>query len=125
MAARTCSWRIRRDTRRRSGRRSSSCASESGAGERAEVVVTLADWWVAPAMTGLALVALSLPFYRGLRVCLEARAATRRMDMGELRRRVESPGAPGEPLSVLMLRTLVDSLRQRGDHPREFIVDAT
>ena len=46
--------------------------------------MTLGDWWVAPAMTALALVALSLPFYRGLRVCLEARAATRRMDVGEL-----------------------------------------
>jgi hypothetical protein len=87
--------------------------------------VNLADWWVAPCMTGLALVTLSFPFYRGLRVCLEARAATRRMEVGELRKRVESPGAPGEPLSVLMLRTLVDSLRQRGEQPREFIVDAT
>lgn len=87
--------------------------------------MTLADWWVAPAMTALALVALSLPFYRGLRVCLEARAATRRLDAAELRRRVESPGSPGDPLSVLMLRTLVDSLRQRGEQPREFILDAT
>lgn len=86
--------------------------------------MNLADWWVAPCMTGLAIVTLSFPFYRGLRVCLEARAATRRMEVAELRRRVESPGAPGEPLSVLMLRTLVDSLRQRGDTPREFIVDA-
>jgi hypothetical protein len=68
--------------------------------------VTLSDWWVAPALTGLALVALALPFYRGLRVCLEARAATRRMDVGELRRRVESPGTGG-------------------DQPKEFIVDAT
>jgi hypothetical protein len=87
--------------------------------------VNLADWWIAPCMTGIALVALSFPFYRGLRVCLEARSATRRLDVAELRRRVESPGAAGEPLSVLMLRTLVDSLRQRGEQPREFIVDAT
>jgi hypothetical protein len=57
---------------------------------------------------------------------MEARAATRRMDPGELRRRVESStGAAGEPLAALMLRTLVDSLRSRGDQPKEFIVDAT
>jgi hypothetical protein len=88
--------------------------------------VSLADWWVAPTMTALALVMLSLPFFRGLRVCMEARAATRRMDPGELRRRVESStGAAGEPLAALMLRTLVDSLRSRGDQPKEFIVDAT
>ena len=88
--------------------------------------MSLADWWVAPTMTALALVMLSLPFFRGLRVCMEARAATRRMDPGELRRRVESStGAAGEPLAALMLRTLVDSLRSRGDQPKEFIVDAT
>jgi hypothetical protein len=87
--------------------------------------MTLGDWWVAPAMTALALVALSLPFYRGLRVCLEARAATRRIDAAELRRKLESPGAANEPLALLMLRTLVDSMRQRGDQPREFILDAT
>ena len=88
--------------------------------------MSLADWWVAPTMTALALVMLSLPFFRGLRVCMEARAATRRMDPGELRRRVESStGAAGEPLALLMLRTLVESLRSRGDQPKEFIVDAT
>lgn len=87
--------------------------------------MNIADWWVAPCMTGLALVALSLPFYRGLRVCLEARAATRRIDASELRRRLDSPGTAHEPLALLMLRTLVDSMRQRGDQPREFIVDAT
>jgi hypothetical protein len=88
--------------------------------------VSLADWWVAPTMTALALVMLSLPFFRGLRVCMEARAATRRMDPGELRRRVESSsGSANEPLAALMLRTLVDSLRSRGDQPKEFIVDAT
>jgi hypothetical protein len=87
--------------------------------------VSLTEWWVAPLLTALAVVALSFPFYRGLRLCLEARAATRRMDPGELRRRIESPGSPGEPLALLMLRTLVDSLRARGDQPKEFIVDAT
>jgi hypothetical protein len=88
--------------------------------------VSLADWWVAPTMTALALVMLSLPFFRGLRVCMEARSATRRMEPGELRRRMESsPGSHNEPLALLMLRTLVDSMRARGDQPKEFIVDAT
>ena len=85
----------------------------------------MTDWWIAPSMTALAVVMVSIPFYRGLRLCLVARAATRRFEPGELRRRLEAPTAAGEPLSVLMLRTLVDSLRARGDQPREFIVDAT
>jgi len=76
-------------------------------------------------VTALAIVALAFPLYRGLRLCLEARAATRRLEANELKRRLESPGTAGEPLAVLMLRTLVDSLRSRGEQPREFIVDAT
>jgi len=83
------------------------------------------DWWIAPAVTALAVLAISFPLLRGLRLCLEARAATRRLEAGELRRRLETPGTAGDPIAVLMLRTLVDSLRARGDQPREFIVDAT
>lgn len=85
----------------------------------------MTDWWIAPAITALAVLAISFPFYRGLRLCLEARAATRRLETAELRRRLEAPTAPGEPIAALMLRTLVDSLRARGEQPREFIVDAT
>ena len=77
-------------------------------------------------MSAVALAAVWFPLYRGLRLCLEARAATRRLDAPELKRRLEqSAGAPGEPLALLMIRTLVKSLRESQGHPREFIVDAT
>ena len=77
-------------------------------------------------MSAVALAAVWFPLYRGLRLCLEARAATRKLEGPELkRRREQSSGAPGDPLALLMVRTLVKSLREGSGHPREFIVDAT
>lgn len=77
------------------------------------------------AASAFALAAVALPLYLGLRLCLEARAATRLVEAGELKRRMDQAGTPGEPLALLMVRTLVKSLREGGEHPREFIVDAT
>lgn len=78
------------------------------------------------AATAFALVAVAFPLYRGLRICLAARAATRHFDPPELKRRLEQrPAASEEPLAVLMLRTLVKTLKESSGHPREFIVDAT
>ena len=77
-------------------------------------------------VSALALLAVWFPLYRGLRLCLEARGATRRLDAAELRRRLDQPlGAPGEPLALLMVRTLLRSLRESTGHPREFVIDAT
>jgi hypothetical protein len=78
-------------------------------------------------VSALALLAVWFPLYRGLRLCLEARAATRRLEAAELRKRVDQPmvSAPGEPLALLMVRTLVRSLRDSSGHPREFVIDAT
>jgi hypothetical protein len=77
-------------------------------------------------VSALALTAVWLPLYKGLRLCLEARSATRRLGPSELRRRVERGGpGPDEPLALLMLRTLLKSLRETEGHPREFVVDAT
>ncbi len=77
-------------------------------------------------MSALALAAVFLPLYRGLRLCLEARAATRCLESAELKRRMEqTTSSAGEPLAMLMVRTLVKSLREGQGHPREFIVDAT
>ena len=77
-------------------------------------------------VTGLALAAVWFPLYRGMRLCFEARAATRRMDGQELRRRLEQRSAARDgSLALLMLRTLVKSLKESHGHPREFIVDAT
>jgi hypothetical protein len=78
------------------------------------------------AVTALALSAVWYPLYRGCRICFQARAATRRLGASELRRRVEAgPARPGEPLALMMLRTLLKSLRDAGQHPREFVLDAT
>ena len=84
------------------------------------------DLIVTCSVSALSLVAVWVPLYRGLRLCLEARAATRRLEAPELRRRMDQPSAaPGEPLALLMVRTLVRSLRETTGHPREFVVDAT
>ena len=84
------------------------------------------DLIVTCSVSALSLVAVWFPLYRGLCLCLEARAATRRLEAPELRRRMDQPSAaPGEPLALLMVRTLVRSLRETTGHPREFVVDAT
>ncbi len=77
-------------------------------------------------MSALALAAVWFPLYRGLRLCLAARAATQRIESNELKRRLEQTASSAdEPLAMLMVRTLVKSLREGQGHPREFIVDAT
>jgi hypothetical protein len=84
------------------------------------------DLLVTCAVTGIALAAVWFPLYRGMRLCLHARAATRRLGASELKRRLEqSPARPGDPLALTMLRTLLKSIRESTGHPREFIVDAT
>jgi hypothetical protein len=78
------------------------------------------------AATAFSLVAVAFPLYRGLRLCLAARAATRQLGAPELRRRLEQrPTANDEPLALLMLRTLVTTFKESAGHPREFIFDAT
>ena len=77
-------------------------------------------------VTALAVAAVWIPLYRALRLCLSARAATRCMEVGELRRKLKNTSAqPDDPLALLMLRTLVKTLRETSDHPREFVIDAT
>lgn len=77
-------------------------------------------------VTALSVAAVWIPLYRALRLCLSARAATRCMEAGELRRKLKNTSAqPDDPLALLMLRTLVKTLRETSDHPREFVIDAT
>lgn len=86
----------------------------------------MSDWLLTCIVSGAALAAVWFPLYRGLRLCYEAREATRHVEAGELKRRVEKgPAAANEPLALLMVRTLVKSLQEGAGHPREFIVDAT
>lgn len=84
-----------------------------------------ADLLLTCGMSALALAAVWFPLYRGLRLCLEARAATRRIEGPELKRRMQQSRSRGDPLALLMLRTLVKSLQEGTDHPRDFIIDAT
>ena len=67
-----------------------------------------------------------MPFQRGVRVCLQARSATRALESGELRDIDKPPRDGVDPLAALLLRVLRSSLRQNGGaQPREFLVDAS
>lgn len=77
--------------------------------------------------SGLALAAVWFPLWQGMRLCYEAREATRHLDARELQAKLrENPrGGSDEPLALVMLRTLAESLREnRAGHPRNFIIDA-
>lgn len=87
-----------------------------------------ADLTVTLLVSALALLAVWVPFYRGLRVCLRGVAATRRLERPELKSALDSGFAGAvEPLALLMARVLRKSLREHESqgHPREFLVDAT
>jgi len=76
----------------------------------------------------VALGAVWVPFYRGMRVCLRATAATRRVQSSDLRRGRSADDGAGEPLALLFVRVLRNSLRERSGSeglPREFVLDAT
>jgi len=76
----------------------------------------------------VALCVVSVPFLGGLRLCLRAMAATRRVPPQELRRARATPDAGGEPLALLFVRVLRSSLRESAGSeglPREFVLDAS
>ncbi len=76
----------------------------------------------------VALAAVWVPFYRGMRVCLRAAAATRRVHASDLRRGRQAPNNAGEPLALLFVRVLRQSQREGSAPeglPREFLLDAT
>jgi hypothetical protein len=75
----------------------------------------------------LSLMAVWVPFSRGLRLCLQARSATQRLSKQELRDMVQKgSGDVGEPLAALMARVLLNSLRETKaeTYPRDYVVDA-
>jgi biopolymer transport protein ExbB/TolQ len=83
-------------------------------------------------VSGLSLAAVWLPFVRGMRLSLQAWAATRRVPLSELRGAGrdlarENGGSGIEPISLLMLRILRKALREneKEGHPTDFIFDAT
>lgn len=86
------------------------------------------DLGVALLVSGVSLLAVWVPFYRGLVLCLQGLAVTRRLGRGDLSRclRQRVPER-GEPVTLRMLRVLGRSLQEtRGEaHPTEFLVDAS
>lgn len=72
------------------------------------------------------LLAVWLPFQRGLTLCFRSVAATRRVPASQLRRAdAETHGRRTESLALLMARVLRRALEEHRDQPREFLVDAT
>jgi hypothetical protein len=80
-------------------------------------------------VTIFALLAVWLPFVRGLRLSLQAWSATRSCSAAELRQggaRSETGGV--EPIALLMMRILRKALRENNEserHPTDFVFDAT
>ncbi len=83
---------------------------------------------VAWALTVVALVATTVPFYKGLRICVRGWVATRRVEISALRKGggLATRGHV-EPFSLVMIRVLRKSLRENEaeHHPTDFIFDAT
>ena len=80
---------------------------------------------VAGLLTVLSFVVTWVPFYKGIRICLRAWSATRRVDAGTLRRGGASDSRRTEPLALLMMRILRKSLRDNPDNPTDFVFDAS
>ena len=89
--------------------------------------ILTADLLMTAALSLLSLVAVWVPFSRGLRLCFHAQGATKRLSKQELRELVQNGnGEPSEPLSGLMARVLLKSLRETAGepYPRDYVIDA-
>jgi len=77
-------------------------------------------------VSAAALVAVWVPFVKGLKITLQAWQATRCLTAAELAK-VESRNARVEPLAGVMMATLQKALRENEahGHPSDFIYDAT
>lgn len=89
--------------------------------------VTPGDETLTWLVTIFALFAVWLPFVRGLKIALQAWAATRICTTAELRAGAPQRDGGVEPIALLMMRVLKKALRENeGDrHPSDFIFDAT
>lgn len=84
------------------------------------------DFGLAGLMTLISFGIVCVPFYRGLRLCVQALSATRRVPRSQLQRAAASEsGDRSESLALLMVRVLAKSLRESDEHPTEFVLDAT
>jgi len=76
-------------------------------------------------VSALSLMAVWIPFYRGLKLATRARAATRRVPKSQLEAARQGAGGEVDSFSVLMTRVLHKSLAESQGHPSEFVLDAT
>ena len=78
------------------------------------------------ALTVLSLFAVWIPLYRGARVCLAARGATRRIGSAALRKALGQKPTPKDPLGLVMLRVFARA-RRSGDAglTSDFALDAS
>ena len=78
-------------------------------------------------VSGIALLVVAVPFWRELRIALRARASTRVLACDELQRSLEGAVRAREPMALVLLRVLDQSLRENeaGHHPTEFLRDAS
>jgi hypothetical protein len=84
------------------------------------------DFGLTGLMTLISFGIVSVPFFRGMQLCVRAMSATRRVPRSQLQRAAGSEsGERAESLSVLMVRVLGRSLRESDDQPTEFVLDAT
>ncbi|MDJ0847822.1 MAG: hypothetical protein QNK04_05475 [Myxococcota bacterium] len=83
-----------------------------------------ADLTITITVSIAALLAVWLPFFRGMRVCLRGFAATRRVPRSQLEAK-EQGSARNDSLALLMVRVLRKAWREDKEHPREFVLDAT
>ena len=94
-----------------------------------EILDIFGDFGVSVLLATGSLLAVWVPFWRGVRLCRRARAATRRVDPAEIgRRRRRGDADRGESLGLHLLRVADQSLRElrsAGAHePRSFVLDA-
>ena len=78
-------------------------------------------------LTAASLCAVWIPLWRGFRLCLRARGATRRLETGKLKDGLKRPTAAGEPLALLMARVYTRALHEGGEQgqPSDFMLDAS
>ena len=81
------------------------------------------DLMVTSLVSAVSLLAVWIPFFRGLKLTLRARSATRRLSRSEL----AEAGAAKEvdAFGLLMVRVLRKSLADSREHAPEFVLDAT
>jgi len=79
------------------------------------------------AVSAFALFAVWVPFFRGMRICLQARIATRRIGQSQLRKSLaDGAGEDVQSIALLMARILRKSMRERdSETPSEFVLDAS